>query len=525
MPIDVPAPQKVLTTKYDNFKGVDFTSDPTNVWRHRSPSGVNMLPDASGRPFKRYGWEEVFTQKQLRTIYDKENADIDTEIEYGEAQTGEYTVSVDAQLVLETFEEGSYEFIWSAKYGVVTEDEVEASEDAFGGYFNWNEGYYTFTLGDGWSYEFEPTGEAVASSGEIDISEIGVALLRDFEVGESFMVEITVDWDNASWEHDRQPSDLSLYGLSLSEGAEPVEDDTITLTISNRIEGVTVSRCCWFELSGYPHIVIFTDVMAVFVYVKDAQYTISEVAYDKDLLNSYDRAFFFEGDGKSAFYIYGNNKAWEYLDDLHLYPATPFVPNIMSGADATSTGTIIQGYNLLGSLAWIGYGSNSCQTTWGSEGLVYSVDFSTVASGITNYEYSSGAWTPSLVGITVTSGEEEGARITVVKGNYIVLPNNISQNQVGDIEIYTTSVTQFDTKCTISTSGSPSGNEVIFFDDSNLNEHAMLQFATTMETDSGEDIIKVVFPSRSVEYTYYDDEHLSSVEETGTATLVIGGGE
>ena len=43
MPIDVPAPQKVYTTVYDNFKGVDYTSDATNVWKRRSPSAINMV--------------------------------------------------------------------------------------------------------------------------------------------------------------------------------------------------------------------------------------------------------------------------------------------------------------------------------------------------------------------------------------------------------------------------------------------------------------------------------------------------
>ena len=61
MPISVPASPKVFTTKYANFRGVDYTNDASNVWYRRSPTGVNMLPDLSGHPYKRYGWKIEFT--------------------------------------------------------------------------------------------------------------------------------------------------------------------------------------------------------------------------------------------------------------------------------------------------------------------------------------------------------------------------------------------------------------------------------------------------------------------------------
>lgn len=67
MAIDVPKEPKVYTTVYDNFKGVDFTDDVTNVYRRRSPDGLNMLPDIDGRPYKRTGWETVITADDFRT--------------------------------------------------------------------------------------------------------------------------------------------------------------------------------------------------------------------------------------------------------------------------------------------------------------------------------------------------------------------------------------------------------------------------------------------------------------------------
>ena len=73
MAIKLPAAQKVYTTKYDNFRGVDFTNDPSNVWYRRTPDGVNMLPDESGRPFKRTGWKKVVTADDFANLYASDN--------------------------------------------------------------------------------------------------------------------------------------------------------------------------------------------------------------------------------------------------------------------------------------------------------------------------------------------------------------------------------------------------------------------------------------------------------------------
>ena len=62
MPVKVPEEPKKYTTVYENFKGVDFTNDPSNVYRRRSPSGLNMLPDLAGNPHKRTGWDIKFSK-------------------------------------------------------------------------------------------------------------------------------------------------------------------------------------------------------------------------------------------------------------------------------------------------------------------------------------------------------------------------------------------------------------------------------------------------------------------------------
>ena len=69
MPINVPKKPKVYTTKYDNFRGVDFTNDPSNVWSHRSPNAKNMTPDLSGRPWKRTGWKVEKSSQDFRDCF------------------------------------------------------------------------------------------------------------------------------------------------------------------------------------------------------------------------------------------------------------------------------------------------------------------------------------------------------------------------------------------------------------------------------------------------------------------------
>ena len=62
MPVTVPKEPKKYTTVYDNFKGVDYTNDASNVYKRRSPSGKNMIPDLDGRPRKRRGWDVKFSK-------------------------------------------------------------------------------------------------------------------------------------------------------------------------------------------------------------------------------------------------------------------------------------------------------------------------------------------------------------------------------------------------------------------------------------------------------------------------------
>ena len=88
MPVKVPEEPKTYTTVYDNFKGVDFTNDPSNVYRRRSPSGKNMLPDLDGRPYKRTGWDIRFSFSEYKLVYDEYDA-TDTYSEYDMCRHGD----------------------------------------------------------------------------------------------------------------------------------------------------------------------------------------------------------------------------------------------------------------------------------------------------------------------------------------------------------------------------------------------------------------------------------------------------
>jgi len=59
-------PKKISATKtyqrtYEKFRGVDFSTDPTQVADYRSPYAVNLISDLAGFPEKRVGWRKLFT--------------------------------------------------------------------------------------------------------------------------------------------------------------------------------------------------------------------------------------------------------------------------------------------------------------------------------------------------------------------------------------------------------------------------------------------------------------------------------
>lgn len=76
MPLQTPDEPKKYTSVYSEFRGVDFTSDPTKIWKKRTPTGRNISPDLSGMPFKRTGWDIEVTQAMFKQAYPYAISDI-----------------------------------------------------------------------------------------------------------------------------------------------------------------------------------------------------------------------------------------------------------------------------------------------------------------------------------------------------------------------------------------------------------------------------------------------------------------
>lgn len=274
MAIEVPKESKVYTTRYTDFKGVDFTNDATNVWYRRSPSALNMLPDDAGKPYKRHGWVEVI------------------------------------------------------------------SDDDF----------------------------------------------------------------------------INLY--------ESLTEHTVS-------EVFNIRRCYYFELAGLDHIVIFTNI-GVFCYRRydeeteglelwfaDGYYdSDDDWVADTDCLDSYDRTYFFEGNGMSAFYIYGNYRVWRYsyVDEFkfeEMEQRDLYIPLIrFSVSPDGNTAELLESVNLLGSLVKERFQNNISLT---SEKLPTSADFT---FAVDNNKFATSITTPGISTFTYVTDHWELGSSIVDLANY-----------------------------------------------------------------------------------------------------------
>ena len=373
MAIEVPAQPKIYTTKYDSFKGVDFTNDQTNVWRRRSPTGRNMLPDASGRPFKRHGWEILIS-----------NADICAYLE---------------------------------------------------------------------------------------------------------------------------------------------------------VESCTIQKCAWFEIGGVDHIAIFTDSGLAFYNGVDPNTNNGFTAKcdDYDCYSGYDRCFFFEGNGTSAFYIYGNFKVWRYESDFALHDVTNdiTIPTVLIGTNANGAGTFYNGYNLLGTKAAVEYNNVDLFEYWCSEGLSIKVDeaFKTGKTpgvpAFYQWKWNGSSWSTVSGGLAFPSTQidVQGTKtvddqIIVVYCYGVMLPNNVSQNQLGDVRAWASRKSQYEFELEV-VGENDTETWAMLHTDPIVHEgaRAWIDFVDHwQEVVTGEDFIKVSFPSVAVTVTQYGSG--SDCHFQGTADLV-----
>lgn len=377
MTMEIPSAPKVYTTVYDNFRGVDYTNDQTNIWRRRSPTGYNMLPDEAGRPFKRTGWEVAISADEITALIG-----------------GDYAIQ----------------------------------------------------------------------------------------------------------------------------------------------------KCFYFELGGVDHIVIFCDV-ALLLY---ADGELSLLSRDSSCCASYERAFFFEGGGKSAFYIYGDSRAWiydgsfrecEYYNGRTNEMGYVYIPRILFSTDpSTATGTDGESFNLIGNRAAVEYTSNDMfhyYTT--SDTITVVVDkekFTTQIStrGEHRVEYDNSLWkingsaiNTDDYGITVDGTPEEGDEIVVEYVYGVLLPVNVALEMIDDVQAFVSVKTQFDKELEV-IELSPSATTCALHTDAeskpDTGRRAWVEFDKAYNAlVEGEDAVRVVFPVVDVMVTNYIDSPENGNE--GTAELVI----
>ncbi len=368
MSIEVPKSAKIYTTKYSDFRGVDFTNDPTGVWQRRSPNGRNMVPDSSGRPYKRTGWKQMYSVEDFVSI--------------------------------------------------------------------------------------------LAEKGKV-------------------------------------------------------------------AESVEIYKSFYFELAGRDHILIFTD-NGIFRIIENEDGE-NELSYldgsdDYDCYTGYTRAFFFEGGGKSAFYVYGNYKIWiyEYEDGAYRFrqETDTYIPTVLIGTNAsTCSGTVLEGYNLLGTKAYVTYGDCELFLSVPSRGeLIVNVNKETYSSAETDkvvtLTYRSGVWKKGdtvknlgALGITIASGTPiEHDTITIINGYGVLLPKNVAQDQIGDVRVWVSSSVAFDTELTViesnSTQGLSANRCALYTDTTSDDAKAWILFGVNYQAiNPPEDFIKVQFPTQLTRIT------------------------
>ena len=410
MALEVPKDAKVYTTRYEGFKGVDFTNDPSNVWYRRSPDAVNMMPDESGKPYKRTGWEKVITASQFANKY--------------ASDTGN-TAPTEIQI---------------------------------------NKCYY-------------------------------------FELsGYDHIVVFT------------------SYGVFICREDDP-NNGSIILVSSKTINPTTISYNANYDnLSD----------------ANKRKYTLAYESYDPDMIDSYDRAFFFEGAGKSAFYIYGGYKIWEYAyaDDgkFSWQPVEPYIPRVNIAVDAKhETGESFEAINMLSDYVAESFQNNvylnvrrdtaahSPRTTVAGASLdvidlvfldavgyppqdnmtyVFTYteeDHSWLLDGdmvqISTYGISLGGATPAN-GNTVT--------VEVQKQYRINLPKRVLSTT--GMQVLVSQSTQFDHPLTLRASApsTPTEQDVVLAFPQGSGNSYLLFYAPYLPLVDGEDAIKIIYPRNAV---------------------------
>lgn len=203
---------------------------------------------------------------------------------------------------------------------------------------------------------------------------------------------------------------------------------------SNEFE---IYKCDYFELAGCDHIVMFTT-LGLFAYRtiannEEAEAELVILSNDSSMCLNYDRAFFFDADGETAYYIYGEYKVWKYHYDENAYvfkfeEAVPTVPTVRIAVSADgSSGTMHESSNMLTNKVAEEFQNNTIpyvSTATSDAGAVtvdeklFLVSYGTAKAHTFKYD---GDWTDedgatvtlSLIGIDLAGEPTDGSEITV----------------------------------------------------------------------------------------------------------------
>ena len=360
-----------------------------------------------------------------------------------------------------------------------------------------------------------------------------------------------------------------------------VTAEQLATEVSVTVDELEILKCYYFELAGLDHIIIFTN-KGLFVYkqeetLDDENNVVYIDSYellapangysgdsrDEDCYLGFERAFFFEGNGVAAFYVYGNQKVWVYgyengsfyfkraTDGFDVGQIT--IPRVLITTNPSDcTGVLYEGYNLLNERACAEYQGNDMFYAYSTGDFSVSADKATFTTALANlnkytftYDDTSTKWTltygtttvsnlttldlDTTYGITISADPDDDDTIVVLYICGILLPNNVAQRQLNDVKVYGTAVTQFDVPYeVVGYSTTPTGKQCALFTDvysSADNKRAWLEFNTSelKTTDSSEDIFRVIFPTKRVEITTYPDDLLPAdvgeVTKTGAAVV------
>ena len=170
------------TQKYQNFRGVDYSTDETQVDKSRSPRAVNMIADEGGFPEKRWGWRTICqfgATEIVAGIFPIENdGDEQNETFLVHAGTTLYRIKLNAQHELvqdsrETLLTGlvsggrSQGFYMNGKLFVLTGAEYIMYSEGKAARVGDDNAYVPLT-----SYQRAPTGGGEASSSEIGTTRV-----------------------------------------------------------------------------------------------------------------------------------------------------------------------------------------------------------------------------------------------------------------------------------------------------------------------------------------------------------------